>query len=609
MLAQPGSADRPEDEGAFTIAVDCPCYVDAALFRDGWFDPLTMLWKKIAAGVYQESHYPDPERGASPGASLAAPFSLEPGETRRITVRLCWYVPHSRLSAGESEPLSDEPFYRPWYSSRFGSAEELAEFWRENYANLRSGSAAFSDALYGSTLPDELTDAVAANLSILKSPTVLRQRDGRLWGWEGCGDDWGSCHGSCTHVWNYAQAIAQLFPRLERTLRETEYSEAMDEATGHVQFRVDLPIRRTKHTFHAASDGQLGGIIKTYRDWRISGDARWLEKIWPGVKKSLNYCIEQWDPDREGVIRQPHHNTYDIEFWGPDGMITGFYLGALKAAARMAEAVGDDPSEYSGIYRRGREYFDEKLFDGEYYIQEICRENKRFTFDPSRERSETRALLELEGPKYQYGTGCLSDDVLGIWLAELSGLYDVADAGHIDTALRSIYKYNFKPDLSEHANPQRPGYFAADEGGLLLCTWPRGGKPSLPFVYSDEVWTGIEYQVASHLISKGYVKEGLDIVAACRARYDGRYRNPFDEYECGHWYARAMSSYSLLWAYTGARYDAVDGTMYYSLLNARDYKVFISTASGWGMFEVSDGKPSVNVLRGVIDIKQFCEIK
>ncbi len=607
-LVQPGCAERPEEEGSFIVAVDCPCKVDTALFRGGWFDPLTMLWNRIENGEYNTAPYSDPERGASPGASLAVPFTLEPGETRKITVRMCWYVPNSRLSAGESEPLEGEPFYRPWYSAKFNNIEELAEYWRSNYDYLRGESAAFADALFGGTLPDGLIDAVAANLCILKSPTILRQRDGRLWGWEGCSDDWGSCHGTCTHVWNYAQAIPYFFPRLERTLRETEYNEGMDAETGHVQFRMDLPIRKTKHNFHAASDGQLGGIIKTYRDWRISGDTEWLKKMWQGVKKSLDFCINQWDPDREGVIRQPHHNTYDIEFWGPDGMITGFYLGALKAAAAMAEAVGEPRAEYDELFRRGKEYLDQKLYNGEYYFQEVNKTNKQFVFDPSREPAEAASLFEREGPKYQYSTGCLSDVVLGIWLAELSGLDNIADAGHVESTLRSIYKYNFKPDLSEHANPQRPGFFIADEGGLLLCTWPNGGKPALPFVYSDEVWTGIEYQVASHLISKGYVNEGMHIVETCRARYEGEFRNPYDEYECGHWYARAMASYALLWAYTGARYDAVDGTMYYSLKNGRDYEVFIATATGWGVLTVTGGTPSVKVIRGTIDVKRYKEL-
>jgi uncharacterized protein (DUF608 family) len=182
-------------------------------------------------------------------------------------------------------------------------------------------------------------DAVASNLAILKSPTVLRQTDGRFWAWEGSGCTTGCCHGSCTHVWNYAQALAHLFPALERSLRETEFNENQD-ARGHQSFRANLPISPvTDHTFHAAADGQLGGIMKVYRDWRISGDTAWLRALWPQVKQSRAFCIEQWDPRHEGVLQEPHHNTYDIEFWGADPLCTTIYLGALKAAALMARAL------------------------------------------------------------------------------------------------------------------------------------------------------------------------------------------------------------------------------------------------------------------------------
>ena len=198
--------------------------------------------------------------------------------------------------------ISDGKFYKPWYSNRFKMIEEVANYWKEQYDDLRKKSTLFSDAFYSSTLPPEVIEAVAANLTILKSPTVMRQYDGRLWNCEGCGDSWGCCHGSCTHVWNYAQAIPHLFPALERSLRHTEFCESQDEK-GHQNFRATLPIKPATHDFHAAADGQLGGIMKVYREWRISGDNEWLKKMYPMVKNSMDYCISTWDP-RKRVDRR-----------------------------------------------------------------------------------------------------------------------------------------------------------------------------------------------------------------------------------------------------------------------------------------------------------------
>ena len=522
-----------------------------------------------------------------------------------------WQVVDS--SEEEKQFLADEgdveATYRPWYSERFKSLNEVIGYWDANQAMLEKNSRLFSDAFYSSSLPAEVLEAVATNLTILKSPTVLRQWDGRFWAWEGCQDSFGSCHGSCTHVWNYAQALPHLFPSLERTLRETEFRVSQN-TEGHQNFRVNLPISAPPHNFHAAADGQLGGIMKVYREWRISGDTQWMKDLFPAVKKSLDYCIRTWDPLHKGYLEEPHHNTYDIEFWGPDGMCTSFYLGALTAFIEMGKELKQPVKEYTALLSKGKKYMETALFDGEYFIQKIQWEGLQapnpvdvMSFGGSYSE-EALKLLKEEGPKYQYGTGCLSDGILGMWMASVCGLDEVLDNEKVRSHLVAVHKYNLKHDLIDHFNPQRPVYACGKDGGLLLCTWPKGGMLSLPFVYSNEVWTGIEYQVASHLMMKGEVEKGLDIVRECRERYDGRVRNPFNEIECGHWYARAMASYGMLQGLTGVRYDAVDKTMY---INSKigDFKSFISTDTGFGTIEWKAGKPVLNVVYGNIDVKRY----
>jgi len=351
--------------------------------------------------------------------------------------------------------------------------------------------------------------------------------------------------------------------------------------------------------------------MKVYREWRISGDTEWLRSLWPKVKQSLDYCTETWDPDHTGVPEEPHHNTYDIEFWGPDGMCTSFYLGALKAAMVMAEAVGDDVPLYGELLEKGVAFMESELWNDEYFIQKIEWQNLR-AGDPTKALAmhtsyspEALELLKQEGPKYQYGNGCLSDGVLGAWIAAVCGVGEVLDREKVESHLLAVHRYNFKEDLSDHANPQRPTYALGEEGGLLLCTWPRGGELSLPFGYSNEVWTGIEYQVASHLMMLGHVEEGLEIVRRARDRYDGRVRNPFNEYECGHWYARAMASYALLQGMTGVRYDAVEKTLYIRPSIKGDFRAFFCTASGYGTVGVRDGQPFVEVKHGTIPYEKI----
>lgn len=617
ILRESGSAARPWREGAFCAVIDDDnIKINYAWFRGDWFDALTIAWKNIADGQCF-SKPPITEGKPSPGATIFVPFHLGPGEEKTINLLFSWYVPETNLRLGKDNPKIGQdnaarlPAYKPWYSVRFASIEQVNQYWRGNYQTFRQKSRQFSDCFYDTTLPPEVIEAVAANLTILKTPTILRQADGRLWCWEGCGDNVGCCSGSCTHVWNYAQALPHLFPGLERSLRETEFNESQDER-GHQNFRAFLPIRPTTHDFHAASDGQLGGIMKIYRDWRICGDTDWLRKLWPKVKASLDYCRQTWDPDHKGIIVEPHHNTYDIEFWGPDGMCMSFYLGALKAAILMGTALEEDVSQYQSLFDKGRKYLEEELFNGEYFFQKV-QWKELYAKSPllpkslaeNKYSSESLELLEKEGPKYQYGNGCLSDGVLGCWLARVCGLSDILDSEKIKSHLLSVYKYNFKKDLSEHANPQRPSYAVGKEGGLLLCTWPKGGCPSLPFVYSDEVWTGIEYQVASHLFMHGMIEEGLEIVRTCRNRYDGTIRNPFDEYECGHWYARALSSYAMLQGLTGIRYDALGKTLYIKPGFKGDFRSFLSTATGYGTVGLKNGKPFVEIKHGSISIENI----
>ncbi len=605
------AADQEEAWCAF--AVDDPgVKVNLAWFRGNWFDPQTMAWRDVEQGAAYDR--PVPTEGKVPtGASLYVPLSLAPGEAKTIRLRIAWYAPRTRLRAivpPITGAASAADFYQPWYGSRFSSIDQLAAYWTENYLDLRRRTERFSDCFFDSSLPPEAVEAVAANLPILKSSTVLRQADGRLWGWEGCEEDHAQGEGTCTHVWNYAQAIAHLFPALERTLRETEFSAGQD-SRGHQNFRVALPIQPSNHDFYAAADGQLGGIMKVHREWRISGDTAWLRGLWPKVRVSLDYCIATWDPGHNGWPVEPQHNTYDIQFWGPNGMIASFYVGALTAAVAMGRALGDDVALYEDLRARGTARINGELYNGEYFFQKVewrDLQNKVAhdgKFYGEYYSTEAAALLEREGPKYQYGAGCLSDGVLGAWLALACGVGQVLDPDKVRSHLEAVHRHNFRRDLADHANPQRATYANGHEGGLLLCSWPRGDMPSLPFVYSNEVWTGIEYQAASHMILMGLVNEGLEVVRACRARYDGKTRNPYDEYEWGHWYARAMASYGLIQALSGARYDAVDGVLHLQPAVRGDFRSFISTPAGYGTVGVTDGKPFLRVVAGQIPVKEI----
>jgi hypothetical protein len=289
---------------------------------------------------------------------------------------------------------------------------------------------------------------------------------------------------------------------------------------------------------------------------------------------ALEYAWQQWDKDKDGVMEGIQHNTYDIEFHGPNTMMGSFYLGALRAAEEMARYLGEEEKadEYKSIFESGKAWMDEHLFNGEWYRQEV------------RPGGDQLNVPIEDWPKYQYGDGCLSDQMIGQWFARIVGLGDLFDPGHVRKTMASIFKYNWLSDLSEHSNPQRI-YALNDEAGLLACSWPGGGRPALPFVYSDEVWCGIEYQVAAHLIYEGLVEEGLAVVKGVRDRHDGERRNPWNEFECGNHYARSMASYSVLLALSGFHYSAPARRISFApRVHGNNFACFFSVDSGWGMY-------------------------
>jgi len=613
------NTDDPESEkfgsASVTVIGQSP-KIKAMWLRGGWLDGLSSLWREIETDAFEPNNGKNGEgMDGRNGGSLLLRHTLKPGEEVVIPIVITWYFPNCRYDVGLVKPDDQKDItarWSPFYTSQWSDAKDVALYVHTHYADLRDRTLAFCEALFSSTLPREVIDAVSANLAILKSPTILRQKNGNLWGWEGCFTDEGCCHGSCTHVWNYAQALPHLFPNLERTLREQELERSMDDR-GHVNFRAALPDGPTTHDFHAAADGQLGGVMKLWRDWQISGDDNWIQRLYPLAKKSIDYCIRQWDPEHRGVLVEPHHNTYDIEFWGADGMCSSVYIGALSAMHDLAMAAGDPDAaaHYRALALAGASAMDQDLFNGEYYEQKVefrhLQDQSFVKLISEKKPSIPPSMLKIlrkEGPKYQYGSGCLSDGIIGAWMAKLYGIPIPLDASKVRSSISSIFRYNFRYSLREHCNPQRPGYAIGEEPGLLICSWPNGGKPMLPFPYSDEVMTGMEYQVATHLISEGFVKKGLQIVKSTRSRHDGSVRNPWNEYECGNYYARAMASFALLQAFSGFQYSKLKKELEFApQVKARPFQVFFSTVDAYGLIALKENKLQIEVLEGALEIQ------
>jgi non-lysosomal glucosylceramidase len=481
---------------------------------------------------------------------------------------------------------------------------------------LAAATTTFRDALYGSSLPHAVLDAAAANLSVLKSPTTVRLTDGTFYGFEGCHPTAGSCEGSCTHVWNYQQALPFLYPTLERSMRAADYLHNMD-AAGGMSFRLGLPIGAELSTERACADGQFGNVMKLYRDWKLSGDDAWLRRLWPRVKRSIEYAWhpdnpDRWDPERTGVLWGRQHHTLDMELFGPNAWLSGFYLGALEAGAEMAEALGehDTACEWRGMADRGRRWVDENLFNGAYFVQRIELAN-RAVLAPYGGASLSRRLMggdvydqywsgEHKQLKYQLGEGCLIDQVVAEWHARIYGIGAIFDPVKVATSLRAIWRHNFTERLGDIYNPCRV-FGLDDESGTVVAAWPPDvPKPAVPVPYAQETFHGMEYAFGGALMQHGMLREGVRVFRAVRDRYDGSNRNPWNELECGSNYARSMASWCGVLVLSGFSFDAHRRHIGFDpkLRDGLAFDCFWCNGLAWGTVTLEHGSCTLRVVDG-----------
>ncbi len=534
-------------------------------------------------------------------SSLCLQREIPPGGSADYTFILAWHFPNRTPAwCGWAAPKDEQnAIIGNHYCRRFQNAWAAADYLASNLVGLETRMRQFLTAMRETTMPAAVKDAALANLSTLATPTCFRTADGRFRGFEGINDQRGCCHGTCTHVWNYETTTQSLFPTLSRSMREAAF-DLSDRLDGVLPMRLDLPEGRQAGGTTAA-DGTMGQIIKTYLDWQLSGNAAWLAAIWPKVKRALEFCWVEggWDSDRDGVMEGVQHNTYDVEFYGPNPMCGVYYLGALRAAEEMARASGD--AGFAGTCRKlfegGSKWIDANLFNGEYYIQKIRGVATTGIAKPLR---STGGAEDPEHPDFQLGEGCLADQLIGQYLADVAGLGPLLDPAKIRKTMESIYRYNHRSQLTAHDSVQRI-YALNDEAAVLICDYGKVTRPRIPFPYNQEAWTGIEYLVGTQFIEAGLLREGIGCFEEVRRRFDGERRNPWDEPECGHHYARAMSAWSGILALSGFRYLGSEGSLsIHPKAKLPVFTSFWSTGTGWGTFTRTPAGLSLSILAGTL---------
>ncbi len=609
--------------GDLSLSAVTPKAVQTYWYRGGWQDHLVTYWKQFSAGEMPDRNYEHfsgltrvMTRDKTPDhCTVVQGDTVAPGETKHFRFVLSWNIPNNYNYWSDKE-TPNAPTGKPWknyYATRFADSVASGRYCLANWDSLYEKTLDFKNTLFSSTLDAAVLDAVSSTLSVLKTVTCYRLEDGSFYGFEGNHEHFGSCEGTCQHVWNYAYALCFLFPDLERSIRDLEFDRATNE-DGSTAFRITLPLTDPQRYRFSCVDGQMGCIIKAYREWKLSGDTEWLKRHWPTIQKVLAFAWSEknahaWDRDKDGILEGRQHHTLDMELYGPSAWLQGFYMAALKAAAEMAEFLGEDATEYRDLYEKARRFTNEQLFNGEYFYHQVDLKNKavldRFdTLDPW-----FNALdywnEETEEIKYQIGEGSSIDQLTGQWHAALCGLGDLFEPSLRKTALQSMFRYNFKPSMREWVNLWRI-YGLNDDAGAVMCDYPADRyQPKIPITYSSETMHGFEYMFAGLLISEGMLEEGLRVVKGVRDRYQGYNRNPWNEMECGSNYARSMAAFALLPLYSGFTFDLPHQTLGFDPKPQGDFQCLFSVGTGWGMLFKTNKKCGVNLHHGTLTLSKL----
>jgi len=571
-------------QGWGNIGVDCIVFSDVAATPQGPFEErkdmgdMTLAILDDDTGVFASPMSTDfgpnggedtarCSSGQRPRGSVGKTLSLKPGEEAIVSFAIAWRFPNHAAPVGKGH------YYAERFPSSLAVVDHHAATSKKSYDIIRL----WHETWYDSTLPHWLLDRSFLNLSILATTTCLRMEGGRFWGWEGVG----CCQGTCSHVWHYAQSIGRVFPELERITRENvDYGLAF-QPDGSIWYRAEF-------AKHEAIDGQCGTILRVLREHTMSPDDAFLRRIWPRVKKSIEFLISQ-DVDKKGVLEGKQYNTLDAAWYGPISWISTLYIAALRAGAAMAIDMGDDAfaKNCEGLADRGGKWLAENLFDGEYFY------HKR---DPKHP--------EAIGA----GVGCHIDQVMGQGWAHQLKLGRILPEDKTRIALKALWRYNFSPDVGTYRKEYKSGrwYAMPGEAGLLMCTFPKGGvneagggKAGKGFAgYFNECMNGFEYQAAGHMIAEGMVQEGLAVTRAIHDRYHASRRNPYNEIECGDHYARSMASHGVFVTLCGFECHGPKKHLGFApMITPENFKAPFIAAEGWGCFfqRFEDGKLNAGI--------------
>eukprot|EP01134_Creolimax_fragrantissima_P001563 CFRG1563T1 len=222
-------------------------------------------------------------------------------------------------------------------------------------------------------------------------------------------------------------------------------------------------------------------VLQVYRDYSLSKDISLLEYCWPAMSATMNYLLK-YDKDGDGVIENENFadQTYDV--WLVDGVSAycgGLWVGAVMIMTEVCKILSSNGrtlttitelKKWEEIGTKGAKVYNDKLWNGTYY--------------------------NYDGSKSAHNDSIQSDQCAAHFYLQASKLNSFCPSSRVQSALKTIYDFNVmsvKNGTMGAMNGMRPD-----------------GSIDHTSMQSEEIWTGVTYQVAATMIQEGLVEEGFN---------------------------------------------------------------------------------------------------
>jgi len=497
------------------------------------------------------------------GGALCVSKEVSRKNSAAVRFVVGWHFPNHVIedtsSTNGNEPVKVVKRMGHEYVSRFTDATDVVKTLINGQAELYEPTVRFHDDLYSTTLPPRTADHLSSQLStMIRCSWWTAAGDFGIWEGLGC------CGIHTTDVAIYGSIpIALMFPSIEE--HQLDLTRRFQREDGRVPHLFPCTFDHPNDAWYR-TDMMAEFTLMVYRDFVWRGDRAFLDKFYPHCKKAI-LCMMATDQDNNGLPDAlGADTTYDT--WGMFGntcFLSGLFLAALRALNAMAEIVGDTEitGNFESWYAKGRASYEKDLWNGKYL--RLWRRVKEDDYDD----------------------GCMADQLAGQWYATMTGMGDLFDPAKIKKTLAGIMQHNFKPGR-----------------GLVNGAYPKGTTPPLQYFANymvSEVWTGVEYAVASLLLYKNMHKEAQRILDDVYDRYvaaGGIWRHD----ECGPYYYRPMSVWSVLLGYQKFSYDAHKQEIGF-LTEDKKHRSIFCIGTGWGIFERNGNTIKITCRYGTIGFK------